>query len=75
MTDTSRALSELAGLLAQAYRRALGESRLDPTTRDESKAYGHSGVPIDLDVLGPGSPHGVGGRGRRTATAHPEEAP
>ena len=75
MTDTSRALTELAGLLAQAYRRALGESLLAPATREESKACGSPGAPIGLDVLGRESPPVVRGPGRRTAKARPEEAP
>ncbi len=75
MTDTSRALRDLAGLLAQAYRRALGESQRAPATRDESKAYRPSAAPIGLDVLGPESPHVVQEPGRRTATARRQEAP
>lgn len=64
MTDTSRVLGELAGLLAQAYRRALGGFSKTPATPDESAAYGPSGAPTGLDVLGPESPHGVDGRDR-----------
>ncbi len=75
MTDTRRALAELAGLLAQAYRRALGESLRGPATRDESKAYRLPGAPFGLDVLGRESPHGVDGRGRRNAKARRQEAP
>ena len=75
MTDTSRALRDLAGLLAQAYRRALGDSLRAPATRAESEAYRTAGAPKGLDVLGPESPHVVEGPGRRTARARPEEAP
>lgn len=67
MTNTSRAVTELAGLLAQAYRRALTRSLQGPTTRDKSEVYGAPGAAVGLEFLPPESPHVEAGLGRREA--------
>lgn len=67
MTDTRRVLTELAGLLAQAYRRALTRSLQGPTTRDKSEVYSSPGAAAGLEFLRTESPHVEAGQGRRKA--------